>query len=39
LDEQVPDLPNTATELNGTTSYIAELPPRRNFGIDASVKF
>jgi iron complex outermembrane receptor protein len=39
LDEQVPDLPNTATELNGTTSYIAELPPRRNFGINASVKY
>ena len=39
LDEQTPDLPNTATELNGSFSYIAELPPRRNFGIQASVKY
>ncbi len=39
LDDQTPDLPNRASELNFTTEFLAELPPRRNVGVQASVKF
>jgi iron complex outermembrane receptor protein len=39
LDDQTPDLPNRASELNFSTEFLAELPPRRNVGVQASVKF
>ncbi len=39
LDDMTPDLPNTASELNGTKVRLAELPNRRNFGIQVAAKF